>query len=75
MKNKDIEFNKTDLSTAISILIKELEKDKKPGSCYFSWQSNIAMKIYEMSNLKINRCNEIAISFLDMLIAQGRSNG
>jgi hypothetical protein len=53
---------------AIKIIQDELKKDKSGGSMFYSWQSNIAMTIMDMSDLDHKKCNEIAIAFLNKLI-------
>lgn len=58
----------TELERAIKILKKHLNKDKKEGSYYYSWQSNIAMYIHDNSNIGADKCNEIAKKFLDNFI-------
>jgi hypothetical protein len=70
--------NKVDLKTenvvadAMKILTAALNEDKEPGSYYFSWQSNLAMKILDNCNNKLDadECNIIAKKFLDFLISQ-----
>lgn len=56
---------------AVKHLVSELRKDREPGSYYYSWQSNIAMSIYDtfpqMDN-KHDLCNEAAKRFLELLI-------
>jgi hypothetical protein len=32
---------------AMKIVVRELRKDKRPGSMYFAWQSNLAMVFYD----------------------------
>jgi len=66
--------NKTEniIADAMKILTAALKEDKEPGSYYYSWQSNLAMKIFDNCNKKLNadECNVIAIKFLDFLISQ-----
>ena len=55
---------------AMNHLIQELRKDKEPGSYYYSWQSNIAMAIYDSFGDIENKhelCNVAAKRFLDQL--------
>jgi hypothetical protein len=64
-----------DIGTAIETLVKELKKDKGLGSYYHGWQSNLAMKILDNCDNKLSaeKCNDIAVKFLDYLIEQGES--
>ena len=61
------------LADIMEILIAELKKDKEPGSYYHGWQSNLAMKILDNCDNKLSaeKCNDIAVKFLDYLIEQG----
>jgi hypothetical protein len=72
------------LEQAISRLIKELQKDKTPGSYFYTWQSNIAMAFYNACrehrgpfSLKDRRLAEIAnaaaINFLNSLCSQNKN--
>lgn len=63
MENKE-------LANAINVLVEELKKDKSEGSYYYSWQSNIAMSMYDGLNGKITRdeANIGARRFLEILI-------
>ena len=60
-----------DLSKAMDLFISELAADKQEGSYYHSWQSNLAMKIFDNSELSAEKCNDIAKKFLDYLIRVG----
>jgi hypothetical protein len=62
-----------DIENAMRVLIREFKKDKSPGSYYYSWQANIAMQIFDNCEKKLSaeKCNEIAIKFLNYLIEQG----
>lgn len=67
---------------AVERLTKELGKDKSENSYYYTWQSSIAMSIYDefmrkaeaqsyidLGKLDIHEiCNDGAKSFLDLLI-------
>ena len=57
-------------SGLITELVEELKKDKSEGSYYYSWQSNIAMSMYDELDDKITKeeANNGAKRFLEMLI-------
>jgi hypothetical protein len=40
-------FNNWLYSQAMKIVVRELRKDKRPGSVYFAWQYNLAGIFYE----------------------------
>jgi hypothetical protein len=56
----------------IKKLIEELRKDKSGGSLYYSWQSNIAMAMYDELDGKITKeeANRGAKRFLEILIME-----
>jgi len=58
-----------ELAASMKVLKKELSKDKTPGSYYYGWQSNIACTIMDNSDIGHEKANEIAVKFLDRLIA------
>ena len=62
------ELLESSVCQAMSTLINELKKEQCPGSWYYAWQSNIAMTIYDNSELDAEKCNDIAVKFLDRLI-------
>ena len=55
-------------------LIEELRKDKTEGSYYHSWQSNIAMAMYDELEGKATKeeCNNGAKRFLELLILDNK---
>jgi hypothetical protein len=57
------------LKAAMKTLKEELSKDKTQGSYYYGWQSNIACTIMDNSDIGHEKANEIAVKFLDRLIA------
>jgi len=75
--NNSIKNAKTEnvIADAMKVLVNELKEDKGPGSYYHGWQSNLAMKILDNCDNKLSaeKCNDIAIKFLDYLIEQGGS--
>jgi hypothetical protein len=66
--NKYLEKMKMELSEVMNVLCEELNKDKEPGSYYYGWQSNLACKIMDNSDIGHDKANEIACEFLDYLI-------
>jgi hypothetical protein len=68
-----VEFKTEDLKNPIAMAMKvvkeELSRDKKEGSWYYSWQSNIACAIMDNSDIDHDKANEIAKKFLDLLIS------
>jgi hypothetical protein len=69
----NVEFKTEDLKNpvaiAMQILTKALKEDRSPGSYYYGWQSNIACAIMDNSDLSHEKANEIAVKFLELLIA------
>jgi len=51
-------------------IIKDMKKDQEPGSTYYTWQSNIAMAIYDELDKKVtlDEANACAKRFLSVLI-------
>ena len=78
MLNRQVE--RTELGDAIEVLIKALKKDKSKGSYYYSWQSNIAMAMYDEivdnpakymdENNWDEICNAGAKRFLNLLLSE-----
>lgn len=56
------------IGEATPVLIRELLKDREPGSYYHGWQSNIACSIVDNTDVGFEQANKVAISFLDRLI-------
>jgi hypothetical protein len=59
---------KNPIPLAMKIVKNALKADKSEGSWYYSWQSNIACKIMDNSDVSHDKANEIAIAFLELLI-------
>ena len=58
----------SEYSVAKSFVNKELKSDKRGGSTYYAWQSNLAMIIHDNSDIGVDKANAIAKKFLDRLI-------
>jgi hypothetical protein len=59
-------FNNWLYRKAMKIVVKELRKDKRPGSMYFAWQYNLAMVFYEQYTVMAekngwNKCKSKAV--------------
>jgi len=59
---------KTTVQLAMETIIEELKSDKKEGSWYYSWQSNLACAIMDNSDIEHDQANKIAVKFLELLI-------
>lgn len=74
---KEPEYTKVTIKTeelkhpvtmAMKIIKNELATDKSDGGMYFAWQSNIACAIADNSDINLDKANDIAKKFLELLI-------
>jgi len=69
MIKNEIELVNTPLTTAVSVIMQEMKKDKSEGSYYYSWQANIAMAIVDnIEGVSHEDANKAAKEFLDLFI-------
>lgn len=70
---KTLSHSSIPLSESIEVLKRELSRDKRPGSYYHSWQSNLAQVILaNTTRVNTQQANMIAKSFLELFLSQGK---
>jgi len=68
--DEGIKKEEVSVAKAMKIITHELAIDKDPGSYYYSWQANLACSIMDNSEIGLDKANEIAIKFLNLLIKE-----